>query len=172
MSRNRSSSGFDLHVEIAAARGRRSGLEATLREAIRSGRLLLGSRLPSTRTLAGELGFARGTVTAAYDQLAEEGYLTVRPASGTRVAEVPVGDPVPAAPVTAPASVCHDLRPGLPDLSAFPTRAWLQAARRVLVTAPARTFGAGDPQGHPACGPRSPTTSAGPGACSPPPNKS
>jgi hypothetical protein len=34
-----------------------------------------GSRLPSSRFLAAELGVSRTTVTAAYDQLAAEGYL-------------------------------------------------------------------------------------------------
>ncbi|GHG54710.1 MocR-like pyridoxine biosynthesis transcription factor PdxR [Streptomyces griseocarneus] len=144
-----SSSGFDLHIDIGTAGGRRAGLELALREAVRSGRLKPGTPLPSTRGLAKELGLSRGTVSAAYDQLAEEGYLTVRPGSGARVAEVPASDPAPAIPATAPATPRHDLRPGLPDVSAFPVQAWLRACRRVLGSAPPRTFGAGDPQGQP-----------------------
>src|SRR5438045_4430280 len=50
-------------------------LERTLREAIRTGRLHAGARLPSSRGLAAELGVSRGVVTAAYGQLAAEGYL-------------------------------------------------------------------------------------------------
>ncbi|MER5933576.1 PLP-dependent aminotransferase family protein [Streptomyces sp. NPDC002054] len=150
-----SSFGFDLHIDIAIGTGtgggRRSGLESALRQAVRSGRLRPGTPLPSTRGLAEELGLSRGTVSAAYQQLAEEGYLAVRPGSGTRVADVPGGDPspaVPATPATPEQPPRYDLRPGLPDVSAFPVQAWLRACRRVLGSAPARIFGAGDPQGQ------------------------
>ena len=37
-----------------------------------------GSRLPSSRALAADLGVSRTTVTAAYEQLAAEGYLEAR----------------------------------------------------------------------------------------------
>ncbi|GAB2581611.1 PLP-dependent aminotransferase family protein [Streptomyces capparidis] len=144
-----SGSGFDLHLDIGTGGGRRSALEAALREAIRTGRLGPGTLLPSTRGLAEELGLSRGTVSAAYGQLAEEGYLAVRPGSGTRVADTPGTDPSPAVPATPGRPPRHDLRPGLPDLSAFPVRAWLRACRRALGSAPPRVFGAGDPQGHP-----------------------
>ncbi|MEV8533841.1 PLP-dependent aminotransferase family protein [Streptomyces sp. NPDC051211] len=144
------SSGFDLHLDIGPAGGRRSGLESALREAIRSGRLRPGTPLPSTRGLAKELGLSRGTVSAAYEQLAEEGYLAVRPGSGARVADVPGADLSPAVPATTPdRPPRYDLRPGLPDVSAFPVQAWLRACRRALGSAPPRIFGAGDPQGHP-----------------------
>jgi GntR family transcriptional regulator/MocR family aminotransferase len=139
---------LDLHVDLNAARGRRAGLESALREAIRDRRLAAGTLLPSTRGLAQELGLSRGTVTAAYDQLAEEGYLTARPGSGTSVADVPPRAPAPARPGPAPTLPVHDLRPGLPDVSAFPTRAWLASTRRVLTRARPEAFGAGDPQGR------------------------
>jgi GntR family transcriptional regulator/MocR family aminotransferase len=140
--------GVDLHIDVPAG-GRRAGLERALREAIRSGRLAAGSRLPSTRTLAAELGVARGTVAAAYDQLVAEGYLTARTGSGTTVAPLP--PPVPfVPPAAAPAPPRFDLRPGAPDVSAFPTAAWLRATRRALSGAPAATYDYGDPRGHPA----------------------
>ncbi|MEU4224920.1 PLP-dependent aminotransferase family protein [Nonomuraea sp. NPDC026600] len=143
-----SSSQLDLHIELGATGGRRSGLESALRAAIRQGRLAAGTLLPSTRGLAQELGLSRGTVSAAYDQLVEEGYLTTRPGSGTTVVEVPPCDPVPARPAPAPTIPRHDLRPGLPDVSAFPTRAWLASTRQVLTHARPEVFGAGDPQGR------------------------
>src|SRR5687768_5190998 len=83
--------GLDLHLDFdPAGRGRRAGLERALRAAIRDGRLAPGTRLPATRILAGELGVARGTVTAAYDQLVAEGYLSARRGAGTVVADMPV----------------------------------------------------------------------------------
>src|SRR6185503_9945071 len=56
-----------------------------LREAILSGRLNAGTRLPSTRELAHELGLARNTVLNAFDQLYAEGYLARRVGDGTYV---------------------------------------------------------------------------------------
>lgn len=45
------------------------------------------SRLPSTRTLAADLGIARLTVKAAFEKLHAEGYLQARTGSGTFVAD-------------------------------------------------------------------------------------
>jgi GntR family transcriptional regulator/MocR family aminotransferase len=46
-----------------------------------------GAWLPSTRSLAAEWGVSRTTVTAAYEQLAAEGYLVTQQGSRTRVAQ-------------------------------------------------------------------------------------
>ncbi|MFD0373240.1 PLP-dependent aminotransferase family protein [Streptomyces sp. NPDC127114] len=139
---------IDLHLALDATGGRRSALEAALRGAIRQGRLPAGTLLPSTRGLAQELGLSRGTVTAAYDQLVAEGFLTTRPGSGTRVTEAPRGAQAPARPAAPPAAPLHNLRAGLPDAGAFPTRAWLASTRRVLDRARPEVFGFGDPQGR------------------------
>jgi len=61
-------------------------LEDQLRDAIWTGRLLPGERLPSTRSLAQDLGVARNTAINAYNQLILEGYLVTAKGSGTRVA--------------------------------------------------------------------------------------
>ncbi|WP_109508733.1 PLP-dependent aminotransferase family protein [Nocardioides speluncae] len=140
--------GIDLHLDVASVRGRRSALEAAIRDAIRAGRLARGTALPSTRVLAHQLGVARGTVTAAYDQLAAEGYLTARAGSGTTVAALPPNLPGPVSAGGGDLAPTHDLRPGRPDLSAFPVRAWLTATRRVLSAARPDVFGPGDPQGR------------------------
>jgi len=68
-----------------------------LREAILSGRLARGARLPSSRALAGDLGVARNTVLQAYEQLRSEGYLLGRRGGGTRAREV-----IPDALLTVP----------------------------------------------------------------------
>src|SRR5688572_7579127 len=99
-------------------------LYARLREHILSGRLAPGTRLPASRVVAGDLGVARNTVVAAFAQLAQEGYLTARQGSGTRVAELPpeallaVGAPAGRAPVA-----------GRPARLARRGRAWLRAER-------------------------------------------
>jgi hypothetical protein len=71
-------------------------LERALRAAIRDGRLPAGTRLPSSRALAAELGISRGVVTAAYAQLAGAGYLETRQGAPVRVARGCVRNP-PAA---------------------------------------------------------------------------
>jgi GntR family transcriptional regulator / MocR family aminotransferase len=57
-------------------------LAAALRRAIAEGGLRAGSRLPSSRALAIELGLARSTVVGVYDQLAAEGFIAAQPGSG------------------------------------------------------------------------------------------
>ncbi len=57
-----------------------------LRGAILTGQLERGTRLPSTRALASELGVARMTTALAYQQLVLEGYLESRVGQGTVVA--------------------------------------------------------------------------------------
>ncbi|MFO7544234.1 MAG: PLP-dependent aminotransferase family protein [Trueperaceae bacterium] len=75
-----------------------------LRDAVVSGALAPGTRLPSTRAHAEALGVSRNTVLAAYEQLTAEGYVEARVGAGTFV----VGQPAPPdraleAPETAPA---------------------------------------------------------------------
>src|ERR1700733_1611208 len=55
---------------------------------ILAGRLVAGSRLPSTRALATALGVARKTVLQAYELLCAEQLAIARAGSGTRVAKV------------------------------------------------------------------------------------
>ncbi|PWS42440.1 GntR family transcriptional regulator, partial [Streptomyces sp. ZEA17I] len=80
------SPGTDFHLELSGEGSLRAQLMHALQEAIRSGRLAPGTRLPPYRSLAGDLGIARNTVAAAYAELVEEGWLTARQGSGTRVA--------------------------------------------------------------------------------------
>ncbi|MEV3946701.1 PLP-dependent aminotransferase family protein [Streptomyces halstedii] len=142
--------GADLHIEPVGS-GLRSGLTTALRDAVRSGRLPPGTRLPSSRTLAADLGMARNTVADAYADLVAEGWLTARQGSGTRVAErVPAARGSSAAAPAPPVRrrPAHTLMAGSPDISAFPRAAWLKAARRALTAAPNEAFGYGDPQGR------------------------
>ncbi len=142
------SAGLDLHLEVSGA-GVRKGLEAALREAVRSGRLAAGTALPSSRALARDLGIARNTVVDAYGQLVAEGWLAASHGSGTWVAER-TEPPAAVPPATLAArgpAIRYDLRPGIPDVSAFPRAAWLAAARRALATAPAAALTYTDPRG-------------------------
>ncbi|MEU6220384.1 PLP-dependent aminotransferase family protein [Streptomyces sp. NPDC047022] len=142
--------GVDLHVEPTGP-GLRRGLTNALREAVRSGRLAAGTRLPSSRALAADLSIARNTVADAYADLVAEGWLTARQGSGTRVAEraasAPRAEPAAARPRERRPAV-HRLEPGSPDLASFPRAEWLKAARRALTAAPNDALGYGDPRGR------------------------
>ncbi|MFE1248141.1 PLP-dependent aminotransferase family protein [Streptomyces sp. NPDC058735] len=144
--------GSDLHLELSGPSGRRAALIRALREAVRSGRLAPGTRLPPYRSLAADLGVARNTVADAYAELVAEGWLTARQGSGTRVAErVEPLRPAVRVPKKAPPRARgprHDLRQGTPDTSAFPRTAWLASYRRALQQAPDEVFGPGDPAGR------------------------
>ena len=61
-------------------------LRLVIVQAILTGRLGSGAALPSSRKLATLLGLSRNTVTSAYLQLADEGFLVARPRSGVVVA--------------------------------------------------------------------------------------
>lgn len=150
MSKSWPISGVDLHLELDPATGRRAGLEQALRAAVQTGRLAPQARLPATRKLADALSLSRGTVKAAYDQLIAEGYLTARQGSGTVVARLPHRTAEdPGGPSDrASGRPRHDLRPGRPDVSAFPTAAWLRSTRRALGTATADAYAYGDPRGR------------------------
>ncbi|MBI3690261.1 MAG: winged helix-turn-helix transcriptional regulator, partial [Mycolicibacterium aromaticivorans] len=72
-----------------------------LRMLIVDGRLPVGSRLPSERVLAEALRVSRTTVTAAYAELGDSGYLHARRGARSTVAlphtPVSVPSPTPAA---------------------------------------------------------------------------
>jgi GntR family transcriptional regulator/MocR family aminotransferase len=147
MARTWAISGVDLHLDVPATRVR-AGLETTLRDAVRTGRLSPGTRLPSSRQLARDLGMARNTVAEAYGQLVAEGWLTARQGSGTRVAARPGNTLRTFDAAAAPRLARYDLRPGVPDLAAFPATAWVSAVRRALSAVSSSALGYGDPRGR------------------------
>ncbi|WAU81095.1 PLP-dependent aminotransferase family protein [Streptomyces sp. Qhu-G9] len=139
-----------LPAASAPARARGRALQAALREAVRAGRLAPGTRLPSSRELAADLGVSRGLVTEAYEQLTAEGYLRSDRGAGTwvggavRAADPLVRDLAPRSP-----GARTDFLPGTPDLSLFPRAAWSAAQRGVLAELPHHTLGYPDPRGLP-----------------------
>ncbi|QBE65907.1 MocR-like pyridoxine biosynthesis transcription factor PdxR [Pseudoduganella lutea] len=113
------------------------------REAIATGRLAPGQRVPSVRSLASALNVARGTVEMAYQLLASEGYFVARGAAGTVVAAglANVPEPGQAAiarrPQVASSGPQEGVQPfqlGVPALDAFPRKAWARVAGHTLRT--------------------------------------
>lgn len=137
-------------------------LAGRLRDAITDGALGPGARLPATRTLAGDIGVARGVVVEAYQRLTDEGLVEARRGGGTRVLAMTepsreLGRAEPAArpgrepgmlPLSWRVDSDIDLSPGVPDISSFPQAAWLRAERAVLDRTGSTELGYGDPRGH------------------------
>jgi GntR family transcriptional regulator/MocR family aminotransferase len=142
--------GLDLYLDRPGGRVRDGVMEA-IRDAIRSGRLVPGIQLPSSRALAADLGVARNTVARAYAELIAEGWLTSHHGSGTLVAQrAEVVRSVASPPKQrTQRRLDHDFRPGHPDLSSFPRTEWSRAVKRALNAAPFEAFGYTDPQGRP-----------------------
>ncbi len=150
---------LQLSPASAPARGLTGWLVGAIRTAIIDGRLRTGTSLPATRLLADDLGVSRGVVVEAYQRLADEGLVSARPRTGTKVSGLPrngapaqiPGGPARPAPSLLPqpwrARAELDLSPGIPDLSGFPRAAWLRAERSVLDRASVAELGYGDPRG-------------------------
>ncbi|HEY5144264.1 MAG TPA: PLP-dependent aminotransferase family protein [Solirubrobacteraceae bacterium] len=132
--------GPELLIELDRGEGPLSArLQGGLREAVRTGRLARGERLPSTRTLARDLGVSRRLVVEAYAQLVAEGWLAARQGAGTSVAQAPRGRarlPAPEPGAEPVGRLPYDFFPGSPDLASFPRALWLRTLREVLRSAP------------------------------------
>ncbi len=146
--------GPGLHVELDRTARTPLGhqLQDQLRDAVRTGRLRAGERLPASRKLAQELQVSRGMVVACYEQLVAEGYLVGSAGSGTRVAER-VGEPSKAEPrpeeqPEKDAAITFEY--GVPDLRSAPLPDWLWALHEAARTAPTAVMGderdGGDPR--------------------------
>ncbi|MFJ4077272.1 PLP-dependent aminotransferase family protein [Curtobacterium sp. NPDC089991] len=158
-----------IEVIVVDQSGKTAGVVERIRRMVHDGTLREGDPLPSTRALAAELGVARGTVVAAYDQLDGEGWIRTRHGAVARVvASAGVGgvggrggavvgdlllatDPRARAAASAAASAAAaaartiDCRPGVPAVTAIAQRDW-RAAWRAAADAPLRNAVA-DPLG-------------------------
>jgi len=122
-------------------------LHAVLAERILAGRYPPGQRLPASRRIAQTLGLSRNTVNAVLEQLRAEGFLHSRRGAGWFVTRTlpPVGrfsgtprrsgGALPAVRLSSYGralmaggpqrqEIDLPLTPGIPDLGAFPLRAW------------------------------------------------
>jgi len=139
------------------------------RDAVASGALRPGARIPPTRVLALELHLARNTVGLAYERLTAEGFLEARHGSGTFISSAlpqPGRGRPPASSRTgaragsqraqdlarpAPLPAAHldwPLTPGLPALDAFPHALWARLDARFWRRRPIRELAYGEAGGY------------------------
>jgi GntR family transcriptional regulator / MocR family aminotransferase len=149
-------------VPIDLDRARRTPLAAqiygAIREAIETGRLASGARLPSWRDLAAQLGVSRGTVRVAYERLIAEQFAIGLGAAGTRVAGRPSPSSTPDWSPEAPPlpDLFHDFgtaplafQMGVPSQDAFPFKLWSRILTRETRRVTAAPVGYPDPRGDP-----------------------
>jgi GntR family transcriptional regulator/MocR family aminotransferase len=160
-----------VQVDPEGLEGLQQQIYAAIRRAILEGVVAPGTRLPSSRALASELGVSRTTTLLALEKLLAEGYLTARRGAGTFVAhelpdDLPQPPPRPAAhpehpplsrrgeslaaiPVGAPrlGGPPRAFRIGVPGLDLFPVALWSRLARRRLRSLTPTQLDYGDPAG-------------------------
>ena len=138
-----------VHIDRRAGKTLQRQMVEQLRQAILSGRLAPGRRLPSTRALADIFGISRNIAMVVYDELYAQGYLVRQPGSGTFVSDelatlprpkrstpsekprwLPQGPPVEANHEQPEAGTISFL-PGVPDISMLPYSAWREIWRDV-----------------------------------------
>jgi GntR family transcriptional regulator / MocR family aminotransferase len=89
MTKNASSTAFlSLMLDPSSTIPLYRQLYIAMRQAILSGKLPAGTKLPSTRTFAQTHGISRATVIVAFEQLLYEGYIQGKVGSGTYVEDV------------------------------------------------------------------------------------
>jgi GntR family transcriptional regulator/MocR family aminotransferase len=139
-------------------------LHECLRAAIRNGTLAAGTRMPSSRVLATELGIARNTALYAYEQLATEGYVfserrgtTVATLAAATAARSAANGPRRSLSQRAQAvkaeqfsPVPSGFAPGVPALDEFPVTVWRRLLDRSWRSLPTALLNYGDPLGEPA----------------------
>lgn len=129
-----------------------------IKENIRSGKIVCGERLPSTRSLCSYLEVSRSTVEMAYGQLLSEGYIEAMPCRGyfvTKVDELwnfasdrPVEEREEERSKAAPVYQ-YDFSPNGVDLKSFPYNVWRKLSKEVLQDDRTELFRLGDPKGEP-----------------------
>ena len=174
MTRNAQSSDLPLGARAADSTLFR-WLYDEIRTAIVTGRLRAGTRLPSSRSIARQRNIARGTVVAAFEQLAAEGYIECVVGSGTFVKPALSEALLAAKPLRA-ASRIDTSQAGLssrgrrltanpfpklyanrstptfrldrPALDLFPMKTWSRIAARCLRRARSELLSHGNPLGY------------------------
>lgn len=108
---------MDIQLTIQGGHDLAGQIYRQLREAILTGRLAAGERLPSTRDLAKQLGVSRKTTLDVFERLGSEGFLLSRPGDGTFIADglkhLPLQLPPQAAAHATPSPQWNHLPAGL-----------------------------------------------------------
>lgn len=115
-----------------------------VRDLITRGAIPVGTRLPSSRRLAQELGVSRTVTEQAWEQLLAEGWTQARHGSGTFVGTGPLGQPMRSRPARSqprpPTAPLIDLGTGTPWIDPRHKALWRRAWREVSGATPPRGY--------------------------------
>jgi len=143
---------LELAIELDRnIRSQSTRVHAALRAAIIDGRLVAGLKLPSSRTLAIQLGVRRNAIVAAYEHLASDELIEARHGSGTFVA-LHLPAPTARAPLqvfTIAQARKYPFALGKTFVDADLLRKLSLHLRRRVISAGAEELGYGDPRGSP-----------------------
>lgn len=129
---------MSLHAAVTVVRESPVPLTAQIQRFIKKevveGVLHPGTRLPSSRRLADDLGVSRSVVVEAYGQLVAEGYLEAVRGAGTRVVPHLTPEPVTATLLDEGGvpEARWDLRPSGRNFPGFPRQEWLTSYQSAL----------------------------------------
>src|SRR5207247_10567236 len=107
-SAERSTPAFQVRIDDGSDRSIYEQIVGQVQEAVATGALRPGERLPPVRQLADQLDIAPGTVARAYSELERRGIVVTDGARGTRVADRPR---TPVAAGNRPENLVGFLRP-------------------------------------------------------------
>lgn len=96
-----------ISVDLGSATPPYEQIRSQVSSLIALGTLAPGTRLPTVRSLAADLGIAAGTVARAYRELEQSGLVETRRRNGTVVAGTPAACGLPETP--APETVAGDV---------------------------------------------------------------
>lgn len=150
-------------LETHGAQTLQQQLFQRIKQAILTGKLAAGTRLPATRQLALDLGVSRNTVMAVWSQLQAEGFI-ISDRQGSRIGNMALQaedkEPYASSEITLSPRIAElrsshrtfsqemALRPGVPSLAHFPLAQWRRALNRVMLHQPQQLLGYGDPLGE------------------------
>jgi GntR family transcriptional regulator/MocR family aminotransferase len=155
-----------LALDRAARASLQDQIVGHFRDAILSGQMPAGRRIPSSRQLSSELGVSRTTAIEAFERLTAEGYLYSKDRAGLFVCESLPEDfllgraqapkhPHPSEDEDAALAIPFDprrhrmpLAPGMPAVDHFPWKHWTRLSVQVLRERPIDALYYGDPRGE------------------------
>lgn len=116
---------IDLHLEEDSVVPKYGQVAAHLRRAIEMGRIAAGTKLPSTRVFAEEVGVSRNVILQAFERLIDEGFLSSRIGDGTYVLQ----------PSTAPPERPQSERDGPSSSDRYPFRSLSRRGKNIVTSA-------------------------------------
>jgi GntR family transcriptional regulator/MocR family aminotransferase len=145
---------FGFEIDHSSGLSNVKQLQNQIREAILSGKLQAGDRLPPTRVLSKDMQIARNTVVQAYEQLLAEGYLVAREVSGTFVANIgklPKSKWITYVPRIEQSNKKNAIAfdAGNPDINSFPKAVWAKMLKEACLDADEIAFCYSYFSGHP-----------------------